>query len=185
MICIKTSWSIRSISFFPNSKIVRNWNGLIMSDQKSKLRSECWAPCLNSCFHSCLIKIDGTFWSVVECVCIRWQFLLVCAPSEFSGLIQAFRNESVYWPSVPELILWSFLVCPLSISLSNMNSLNSKISHQLCPLLLFEGFLLQLEISILGNVNKSFLNKPTNHTWICSTTWNCCRCIFIFFTCFL
>ena len=52
--------------------------------------------------------------------------------------------------------------------------MNSEVFHKFRPFLLRNGFFFQLETGVSGDVDQSLFNKPADHSWVCSTTGDCC-----------
>lgn len=61
----------------------------------------------------------------------------------------------------------------LGISLSDVDTLDSKVHHELGPFLLVPGFLRKVEIGVLGQVEESLLDEPADHAWVGSAAGNC------------
>jgi hypothetical protein len=52
-----------------------------------------------------------------------------------------------------------------------MNSLHSQIHHQFSPFSPTLRHILHLMPGVFGKIDKCLFNKPTNHSWISTTTW--------------
>lgn len=68
----------------------------------------------------------------------------------------------------------------LSVSLSNMNSLHSKSSHQISPFFASFWFLAQFVIHVFGEIEEGLLNKPADHSWIRPAAGDCRRFVIVF-----
>ena len=166
-------WSVYHIFIFFYCIEIRNWNGLIMSDHKSYLWARGWAPAFNSCVHTGLHQIYGTFTPLFVLLSIRRLPFLVSSPSSLWRLMKTFGDKPINRPRIPKLINWSNFIRPLCISFCNLNSLYSQIHHQFCPFFIALRFFLKLP-SIMSNIKQSFFDKPTDHSRISTTTWNWC-----------
>lgn len=136
MVSVHACWAIYCWALFIKCEVISNWNWFVMSNQKSKLWTICWAPCLYSSVHSCLVQVNCAFWTMIETLCALRQMFFFSSPTKLCCLMQSFRYKSINRPSVPKLICWLFQTCSLSITFSNVNALDFKVSHQLCPLML-------------------------------------------------
>ena len=68
----------------------------------------------------------------------------------------------------------------LSVSLSNMNSLHSKSSHQISPFFASFWFLAQFVIHVFGEIEEGLLDKPADHSWIRPAAGDCRRFVIVF-----
>ena len=173
MISIVTSGSEYHILSLPHCEVVRNWDWFVVSDQKSILRTKSRTPRFDLNIHARFGHIDRTFASLTVLMTICRHPFLMSSPSKLRWLVIAFRNESIHRPSVPEFSLRSSWRSHLSISLGYVNSLDSKVHHKSGPLSLGLWNYFNRVSSVLGQVDQSLLDKPTDHSWVCTATGDC------------
>jgi len=82
-------------------------------------------------------------------------------------------DESFNWPSVPEFSFFSSHIAFLSVSLSNVNTLDTKSHHESAPFGSSFWLLLKEVSCIFDEIEKCLFYKPADHSGIGSTAGNC------------
>jgi len=174
MVCVVAGGSKFDFSVFANSEEISNRDSLIVSYQEADLRTICRTPTLHSDIHSRLCHVNGGLTSLSVEHSLLWNPLFMCSPTKFWRHVETFNHQAFDWPSVPDLFRRTELVRALSISLSDVNSLDSEVHHEMSPFAFILGYSLKRKANILGDVKKCLFDEPADHSGIGSTSWDSC-----------
>ena len=88
------------------------------------------------------------------------------APAEF-GRLQAFGNEALDGPGVPEGFHRLRILGALGVALGDVDALHAGLLHQLGPAFaIVGGGLLKLHAEILGEIDQRLLDEPGDHAGV-------------------
>lgn len=152
-----------------------------MAYQVAKLWPKCWAPASHLHTYARCVQVDRCLASFCIMTSIMRLPFFMSAPSKLSIHVVSFSHKGFARPGVPKLVFGLEDVGSLSVPFSDMHSLDSEILHQKTPLGFCFGLVLHGIACVLGDVDQSLFEKPTDHSWVSSASRNGSCLIIMFF----
>ena len=139
---------------------------LVVGDEEAVLRARRRAPGADAGVGARLFEIDRGLRALLVLAGVLRGPFLVRAPAEF-GRLQAFRDEALDGPGVPEDVHRLRVPGALGIALGDMDALDAGLLHKRRPARsVVLRRLLVFQAEVVGEVDERLLDEPRHHSRI-------------------
>ncbi len=115
-----------------------------------------------------LLEVDRGLAALLMLFAVLRHPVFVGAPAQL-GRLEAFGDEAVDRPGVPEDVERLRVLGALGVTLGNMDALDAELLHQLGPAFaIVGGRLFELHAGFIGEIDERLLDEPRDHARVCA-----------------